>query len=62
MVNTATTAAAAAAEAMATRVRSDADRMRRKTSTRSRLVSQHVPDPANRVNHPRQAIAFELAP
>ena len=28
----------------------------------SRLVSQDIPDPADRVNHPRQVIAFELAP
>src|SRR5438105_4522630 len=58
-VNTATTAAAAAADASATRVRSDADLpSRRRTSG---LVAQHVPDPADRVDHPGVAFALELA-
>ena len=64
IVNTATTADAAAAAAMATRVRSEAERQERRgrSAPALRLVPQHVPDPANGVNDPRQAVAFELAP
>src|ERR1700758_1239400 len=66
--NRATTAAAASAAAIATRVRSDID-LRRTSVSRftaprpaSRLHPEHISNPANRVDHPRDVFAFELAP
>src|ERR1700752_1326293 len=74
MVNPATTVAAATEAARATRVRNELVRPRHgkvkrlnafrraMTSRASRLCSQHVADPAYRVNDPRHAVALELAP